>query len=133
MNNLTDLEKTIEKNAHLTFDDYRAIREPAINAVINDYAVKIVENNPEISLEEAKEIAKDEIPAAFIPEWMKNLRISANIAGTELCYLEALNGTLGRIEEILSIVFGKSIERHLTEIANSFHAEQVEEVSNDGR
>lgn len=133
MNNLTDLEKTIEKNAHLSFEDYRAIREPAINAVINDYAAKIVENNPEITLAEAKEIAKKEIPAAFVPEWMKNLRIAANIAGTELCYLEALNGTLGRIEEILSIVFEKSIERHLAEIANSFHAEQGEEVINDGR
>ena len=67
MNNLKDLEKTIEKNAHLSFDDYRAIREPAINAVINDYAAKIVENNPEITLAEAKEIAKNEIPTAFVP------------------------------------------------------------------
>ena len=132
MNNLKDLEKTIEKNAHLSFDDYRAIREPAINAVINDYAAKIVENNPEITLAEAKEIAKNEIPTAFVPEWMKNLRISANIAGTELCYLEAINGTLGRIEELLSIVFSKSIERHLTEIANSFRAESPEEVRDDG-
>jgi hypothetical protein len=131
MNNLKDLETTIEKNAHLSFDEYRAIREPAINAVINDYAAKIVENNPEITLAEAKEIAKTEIPTAFVPEWMKNLRISANIAGTELCYLEALNGTLSRIEELLNIVFEKPIEKYLTRAAQSIRREASEEVNNN--
>ena len=131
MNNLKDLEKTIEKNAHLSFDEYRAIREPAINAVINDYAAKIVENNPEITLAEAKEIAKTEIPTTFVPEWMKNLRISANIAGTELCYLEALNGTLSRIEELLTIVFEKPIEKYLTRAAQSIRRETSEEENNN--
>lgn len=131
MNNLKDLEKTIEKNAHLSFDEYRAIREPAINAVINDYAAKIVEDNPEITLAEAKEIAKTEIPTAFVPEWMKNLRISANIAGTELCYLEALNGTLSRIEELLNIVFEKPIEKYLIRAAQSIRREASEEVNNN--
>lgn len=131
MNNLKDLETTIEKNAHLSFDEYRAIREPAINAVINDYAAKIVENNPEITLAEAKEIAKTEIPTAFVPEWMKNLRISANIAGTELCYLEAINGTLSRIEELLTIVFEKPIEKYLTRAAQSIRREAREEVNNN--
>lgn len=131
MNNLKDLETTIEKNAHLSFDEYRAIREPAINAVINDYAAKIVENNPEITLAEAKEIAKTEIPTTFVPEWMKNLRISANIAGTELCYLEAINGTLSRIEELLNIVFEKPIEKYLTRAAQSIRREASEEVNNN--
>ena len=58
---------------------------------------------------------------------MKNLRISANIAGTELCYLEALNGTLTRIEELLSVVFADDVDKHLTELAQSFRREGVSE------
>lgn len=132
INNLEKLEKTTERNVPLTFEDYAAIREPAVNIIINDYASKLVRASEEqggdkLTMEEAREIAKREIPAGFVPEWMKNLRISANIAGTELCYLEALNGTLTRIEELLSVVFADDVDKHLTELAQSFRREGVSE------
>lgn len=127
MNNLKELEQTLENKAHLSFEDYAAVREPAVNALINDYAVKLVERDPELTLPEAKEIAKREIPSTFVPEWMKNLRISANIAGTELCYLEAVIGALGRIEEMLSIVFEKTIDEHLTRLAEGFKREEIKD------
>ena len=126
MNNLKELEQTIENKTHLSFEDYAAMREPAVNALMNDSAVKLVEQSPEITLEEAKEIAKREIPSTFVPEWMKNLRISANIAGTELCYLEAIVGALTRIEELLSIVFEERVDKHLTELAKSFRREEID-------
>jgi hypothetical protein len=127
MNNLKELEQTLENKAHLSFEEYQTLREPAVNALINDYAVKLVERDPELTLQQAKEIAKREIPSTFVPEWMKNLRISANIAGTELCYLEAVIGSLGRIEEMLSIVFEKRIDEHLTRLAEGFKREEIKD------
>ena len=129
INNLDELERTTERNVPLSFEEYIAIREPAVNIVINDYAHRMIEAEKEkgestLTFEEAKEIAKKEIPAGFVPEWMKNLRVSANIAGTELCYLEALKGTLDRIEELLHIVFEEKIEEHLTKLAESFRREE---------
>ena len=128
--NIENLEKTIENGTGLSFEDYSSRREPAFNVVVNDYAVKLVEADTEgkLTLEEAKEIAKKEIPTTFIPEWMKNLRISANIAGTELCYLESIVGGLSRIEDMLSLIFADKIEENLTKISQSFKREEV----NDG-
>lgn len=128
MTNIENLEKTMENHVAMSFEEYRQMREPAVNVIVNDYAAKLIDADPSLTLETAREIAKKEIPCTFVPEWMKNLRISANIAGTELCYLEAIVGALGRIEEILSIAFGEKIEEHLTELSESFRREEV----NDG-
>lgn len=128
MTNIENLEKTMENHVAMSFEEYRQMREPAVNVIVNDYAAKLIDADPSLTLETAREIAKKEIPCTFVPEWMKNLRISANIAGTELCYLEAIVGALGRIEEILSIAFSEKIEEHLTELSESFRREEV----NDG-
>ena len=114
INNVEHLERTIENNADLTFEEYKEMREPSYNAIINDYAVKLVErakeNGKDLSIADAKARAKNEIPLEFIPEWMRNLRINANIAGTELIYLEGIASQLGRIEEILSAVFERQLK-----------------------
>ena len=127
INNIDELERTVEKNVLLPFEEYAAIREPAVNVVVNDYAAKILErakeSGVEMTLDEAREIAKKEIPAAFVPEWMKNLRIGANIAGTELCYLEALKSGIERIETLLTVAFDKEIEEYYVRHANDFRRE----------
>lgn len=127
--NIEHLEKTIEQNKDLTFEEYKQMREPSYNVIINDYAVKLVErakeNDEALSLAEAKERAKKEIPTEFIPEWMKNLRINANIAGTELVYLEALNSGLARIEEIMSAVFEKQIAEYVERHSKDFKREDA--------
>lgn len=129
MKNLAELEQTIEQNKDLTFEEYKAIREPSYNVIINDYACKLIErakeNGEEITLAEAKERAKSEIPTEFIPEWMKNLRINANIAGTELVYLEALSSGLLRIEELLSVAFEKQIQEYIERHKNDFKREEA--------
>lgn len=128
MNNLKNLELTIEQNKDLTFEEYKAIREPSYNVIINDYACKLIEkareNGKELSLAEAKEIAKQEIPTEFIPEWMKNLRISANIAGTELVYLESISSNLLRIEELLSVALEPQIQSYIERHQNDFKREE---------
>lgn len=127
IDNIKNLEETITVNADLTFEEYKEMREPSYNSIVNDYAVKLVErakeNGEEMSLADAKERAKKEIPLEFIPEWMRNLRINANIAGTELIYLEALASGLGRIEEILSVVFEKQIDEYVQRHKNDFKRE----------
>lgn len=129
INNVEHLERTIENNANLTFDEYKEMREPSYNAIVNDYAVKVMErakeNGKEMSLEEAKARAKKEIPLEFIPEWMRNLRINANIAGTELVYLEALASGLSRIEEILSAVFEREIAEYVNRHSKDFKREEA--------
>ena len=40
---LKDLEDTVSANKHLTFDEYAALKAPAIDAIVNDFAVKLVE------------------------------------------------------------------------------------------
>ena len=77
-----------------------------------------------MSLAEAKEIAKQEIPTAFIPEWMKNLRISANIAGTELVYLESISSNLLRLEELLSVALEPQIQAYIERHQNDFKREE---------
>lgn len=128
MKDLKELELTIEQNKHLSFEEYKAIREPSYNVIINDYACKLVEkakeNGEELSLTEAKEIAKQEIPTAFIPEWMKNLRISANIAGTELVYLESISSNLLRLEELLSVALEPQIQAYIQRHQNDFKREE---------
>ncbi len=127
INTVKDLEKTIEQNKDLTFEEYKEMREPSYNVIINDYACKLIERAKErgeaLTLEEAKERAKNEIPTAFIPEWMKNLRINANIAGTELIYLEALASGLARIEEILSVAFEDKIDAYIKKHQGDFKRE----------
>ena len=131
---LRDLEDTINANRHLTFDEYSALRSPAIDAVINDYAVKLVQKAKEagevVTIDEAREMAKDAIPAAFVPEWMKNLRVSANVAGTELTYLEQLKQGLDGIAEMLSIILDASglFDKYVKKHAGEFR--RAEEVSN---
>lgn len=134
---LKDLEETVNANRDLTFEEYAALRAPAIDAVINDYAVKLVEKakkeRREISIEEAKEIAKNEIPVAFVPEWMRNLRVSANVAGTELTYLEQLKQSLDGIAEMLSIILdaGGFFDTYVNKHAGEFKRMEGEGV-NDG-
>ena len=127
INNLDELEKTAERNTSLSFEEYSEIREPAVNIVINDYAVKLMEkakeSGNELTLEEARVIAKREIPATFVPEWMKNLRINANMAGTELCYLEAIKSSLERLEELLYVAFEEKISDYAIRHAGDFRRE----------
>lgn len=123
---LKDLEDTVSANKHLTFDEYAALKAPAIDAIVNDFAVKLVErakeNGQELSIQDAREIAKEEIPAAFVPEWMKNLRVSANVAGTELTYLEQLKQGLDGISEMLSVFLDASglLEAYIKKHAGEF-------------
>ena len=127
INNLKTLELTIEQNKNLTFEEYQQMREPAVNVIVNDYACKLLErakeNGEEMTLAEAKERAKKEIPATFVPEWMKNLRINANIAVTELVYLEGLASSLGRIEDLLQAVFEKQIDAYVQRHAKDIKRE----------
>ncbi len=129
INNVEHLERTIENNADLTFEEYKEMREPSYNAIINDYAVKLVErakeNGEDLSIADAKARAKNEIPLEFIPEWMRNLRINANIAGTELIYLEEIASQLGRIEEILSAVFERQIDEYIRRHSKDFKREDA--------
>lgn len=122
-----ELEETMNVNSNLTFEEYKEIQEPSYIAVINDYAVKVMErakdNGELITLEEAKEIAKKEIPLDFIPEWMRNLRVNSNIAGTTLIYLEALSSGLERIEEIMSVAFEPQIQDYIQRHSNDFKRE----------
>jgi hypothetical protein len=124
-----ELEETMNVNANLTFEEYKEIQEPSYIAVINDYAVKVMErakdNGELITLEEAKEIAKKEIPLDFIPEWMRNLRVNSNIAGTTLIYLEALSSGLERIEEIMSVAFEPQIQDYIQRHSNDFKREGI--------
>ena len=124
--NLHDLESVTTANVHLTFDEYAAMKEPALNVIINDYAVKLMEKAEKegkaVELEEAREIAKNQIPAAFVPEWMKNLRIGANVAGMELTYLEQLKGSIDGLTEFVSIIAdgGGFIDRYVEKHAQDF-------------
>jgi hypothetical protein len=124
-----ELEETMNVNSNLTFEEYKEIQEPSYIAVINDYAVKVMERAKEngelITLEEAKEIAKKEIPLDFIPEWMRNLRVNSNIAGTTLIYLEALSSGLERIEEIMSVAFEPQIQDYIQRHSNDFKREGI--------
>lgn len=124
-----ELEETMNVNSNLTFEEYKEIQEPSYTAVINDYAVKVMErakdNGELITLEEAKEIAKKEIPLDFIPEWMRNLRVNSNIAGTTLIYLEALSSGLERIEEIMSVAFEPQIQDYIQRHSNDFKREGI--------
>ena len=129
-----DLEDTVNANKHLTFDEYAAMKAPAIDAVVNDFAVKLIEkakeSGTELTIQEAREIAKEQIPAAFVPEWMKNLRVSANVAGTELTYLEQLKQGLDGIAEMLSVFLDAS---GLLEIYIKKHSGEFKRVGgNDG-
>lgn len=123
---LKDLEDTVSANKHLTFDEYAVMKAPAIDAIVNDFAVKLVErakeNGQELSIQDAREIAKEEIPAAFVPEWMKNLRVSANIAGTELTYLEQLKQAVDGLTEMFSVFLDASgyLESYIKKHAADF-------------
>lgn len=123
---LHDLEKVTTANVHLTFDEYAAMKEPALNVIVNDFAAKLIEKAKEkgetITLAEAREIAKREIPAAFVPEWMKNLRIGANVAGMELTYLEQLKGSIDGLTELVSVIAdgGGFVDRYMEKHAKDF-------------
>ena len=128
---LSHIRDAAERNVYLPFEEYAATKEPAINIILRDYAAKIIEKAKEagdtITQEEAIEIARREVPATFVPEWMRNLRIGANIAGTELTYLEGLHSELSEIKELLYIAFEKSINDYARR-----HAADFKRVSADG-
>lgn len=124
MTNLQNLKDTEEKNTALTFEEYQSIREPAVNVIINDFAQKYIEKAKErgetVTIDEAREIARKEIPSTFVPEWMKNLRVSANIAGTELIYLEQVVSALSEIQDLLRIIGEDKIEAYIKKHSNDF-------------
>ena len=124
MTNLQNLKDTEEKNAALTFEEYQSIREPAVNVIINDFAQKYIDRAKErgetVTIDEAREIARREIPSTFVPEWMKNLRVSANIAGTELIYLEQVVSALSEIQDLLRIIGEDKIEAYIKKHSNDF-------------
>lgn len=121
---LKDLENTLGQNVELTFDAYQKLREPAIAIVLNDYACKLIEEAKakglELSKADALEIAKNEIPASFVPEWMKNLRIGANLAGTEVVYLNQIVTELRGLSELMQIAFEDKISAYVADHANDF-------------
>jgi hypothetical protein len=121
---LKDLELTLGQNVDLTFDAYQKVREPAISIVLNDYACKLIDEAKakglELSKADALEIAKNEIPASFVPEWMKNLRIGANLAGTEVVYLNQIVTELRGLSELMQIAFEDKISAYIADHANDF-------------
>lgn len=131
MKNLSELEQTMRNNTLLSFEEYAAIREPAYNIIINDYATKLMkkakDEGVEITRKEAEEIARKEIPTNYVPEWMTNLRISANIAGTTLCYLEGLKSSLERIEDLLRVVHEEDIDAYIDRHANDLRRDNKTE------
>ncbi len=133
MKNLKELNETINNNTLLTFEEYAAIREPSYNIIINDYATKLLarakDNGVEMTREEAEEIARREIPTSYVPEWMTNLRISANIAGTTLCYLEGLKSSLERIEDLFRVVHELDIDAYIERHANDFKRDKKDGVT----
>lgn len=124
INTLKDLENTLGQNVELTFEAYQKLREPAIAIVLNDYASKLMEEvkakGGELSKAEALEIAKNEIPASFVPEWMKNLRIGANLAGTEVVYLNQIVTELRGLSELMQIAFEDKIQAYVEDHASDF-------------
>jgi hypothetical protein len=135
IDNLRQLEQTAEQNKHLTFEEYQAIREPAYNIIINDYACKLIEkakeNDETLTLAEAREIAKAEIPTSFIPEWMQNLRINANMQGTSLIYFEAITSGISRIEELLSVALEDKINAYIEKHSKDFKNVGEESVNDN--
>jgi hypothetical protein len=124
INTLKDLELTLGQNVDLTFEEYQKVKEPAIAIVLNDYACKLMEEvrakGGEITKAEALEIAKNEIPASFVPEWMKHLRIGANLAGTEVVFLSEIVTELRGLTELLQIVFEDKIQAYVEDHASDF-------------
>lgn len=118
---LADVENTVKQNASLTFDEYQAIKEPAVNILINDFARKAIEraneNGQDLTWDEAVELAKNEIPASFVPEWMRNLRVLANISGAELVGFDNVTREIRFIREILEVVFEKEIDEYAAKVA----------------
>jgi hypothetical protein len=121
---IKDLEETLHLNVDLTFEEYQKIKEPAVQIVINDYASKLMEEvaqkGGQLSREEALEIAKNEIPANFVPEWMKSLRIGANLAGTEVVFMNQIVTELQGISELLQVCFEEKIENYCLRHAEDF-------------
>lgn len=121
---LKDLENTLGYGVDLSFEEYQKLKEPAISIIINDYACKLVEEVKEkggqLTKAEAIEIAKNEIPATFVPEWMKSLRIGANLAGTELVYLNQIVTELRALNELMQIAFEDKIQAYIVDHAEDF-------------
>ncbi len=121
---IKELERTLGQNIDLTFEEYKKIKEPAVAIIINDYADKLISEvktkGGEISKEDALEIAKNEIPCSFVPEWMKSLRIGANLAGTEVVYFNQILTELQGISELIQIAFEDKIGEYCLKHANDF-------------
>lgn len=115
INNLTlaDLKASYAQDALLTFEEYESKKEPAVEIILHDFARKAMEKAEEagtpMTEEEALLLARESIPVAFVPEWMKNLRMGANLAGTEITYLEGLRLVLEEIRDLYMLVNGPAI------------------------
>lgn len=115
INNLTlaDLKASYAQDALLTFEEYEEKKEPAVEIILHDFARKAMEKAEEagtpMTEEEALLLARESIPVAFVPEWMKNLRMGANLAGTEITYLDGLRLVLEEIRDLYMLVNGTAI------------------------
>ena len=138
INNLTlaDLKASYAQDALLTFEEYEAKKEPAVEIILHDFARKAMEKAEEagtpMTEEEALLLARESIPVAFVPEWMKNLRMGANLAGTEITYLEGLRLVLEEIRDILMLVNGDRIAEAMREQMHMNGAPAREEENADG-
>ena len=133
---LADLKASYAQDALLTFEEYEAKKEPAVEIILHDFARKAMEKAAEagtpMTEEEALLLARESIPVAFVPEWMKNLRMGANLAGTEITYLEGLRLVLEEIRDLYMLVNGPAISEAMREQMHMTGAPAGEEAHTDG-
>ena len=130
---IESFEEAVCKNADLTFEEYQSVREEAVEVIVNDFAVKAIakakSEGREMTIEEARTLAKKEIPAIFVPEWMRNLRIQANVSGMELTKFGEILFELRAIRQIFETVYEKEI---LESIKNNLEKFKPKEGVEDG-
>lgn len=133
---LADLKASYAQDALLTFEEYEAKKEPAVEIILHDFARKAMEKAEEagtpMTEEEALLLARESIPAAFVPEWMRNLRAGANLAGTEITYLEGLRLVLEEIRDLYMLVNGPAISEAMRAQMHMNGAPVGEEEAKDG-
>lgn len=103
------VKEAMEKNVDKSFEDYAKEFDTARKIVRNDLAVKLMEKDKALKLEQALEMAEKETPQDAMPELIRNLRISANYCGTMWNMLEAIRFGINEQTDILKIVFEKQI------------------------
>lgn len=126
---LKELELTNEANVNLTFEEYQKIRENPIQIILNDFAWKAIEKakseGKELSHEGAIELAKNEIPTVFVPEWIRNLRIEANKTGMEQIYLDRIAKGIEETNDLLRCIFESQLEEYIQRHANDFRRQEM--------